>query len=67
MTQAFPNEANPISDRAGMTLRDYFAAKVMQTRDWFCYTEEEMIKINLKAEAKLCYRIADAMMKVRDE
>jgi len=44
----------------GMTLRDYFAAKAMQAMiPWSDYVDMEQI-------AKLAYKQADAMMKVRE-
>ena len=49
----------------GMTLRDYFAAKTMQG---FC--SHHAIKItpeNIDTHAKIAYRIADAMLKARDQ
>ena len=54
----------------GMTLRDYFAAKAMQTYiadkelvDMYCYLEK-----NVKQEvAVTAYMMADAMLKARDE
>jgi len=57
--QAFPHE-NHLSHR-GMTLRDYFAAKAMQTMlgwdndhtNWDSYAED-------------AYMMADAMLKVRE-
>lgn len=42
----------------GMTLRDYFAAQVMQNIDW---KEEE----SFTWCANLCYEVADAMMEAR--
>jgi hypothetical protein len=45
----------------GMTLRDYFAAKAMQAKDFtvrpYDTTDET---------AKDCYRMADAMLKARE-
>ena len=46
-------------DFAGMTLRDYFAAKAMQTMaDSMKYTPE--------GAARSAYRFADAMLKARE-
>lgn len=39
----------------GMTLRDYFAAKAMQSLVW----------IDCEISAKRCYEIADAMLEAR--
>ena len=66
-TFAFPSGHNPQRGRQedGMTLRDYFAAKIMQSL---------VDKMNVYAdtwnafeEANIAYQIADAMIKVRDE
>lgn len=61
-THAFPSGHNPKTGmyEHGMTLRDYFAAKAMQTllqipdQDLSLYTDA-------------AYDIADAMMKARNE
>jgi hypothetical protein len=73
--KAFPTPTFSISDEArvtavggegGMDLRDYFAAKLMQTREWDFYTETELNDLQMIREAKRCYRIADAMMEARE-
>jgi len=54
----------------GMTLRDYFAAKAMQTYmadkdliDMYCFLEK-----NVKQEvATAAYQMADAMLKAREQ
>ena len=47
---------------AGMTLRDYFAAKAMQ-----CYMDKEIWNTDTyKAAAKCSYAVADAMLKARE-
>ena len=62
---AFPSGHNPKTgtQESGMTLRDYFAAKLMSrmldktssaTENWY------------EDSAKKCYLMADAMMKARD-
>jgi hypothetical protein len=48
---------NPL-DR-GMDLRDYFAKEAMCFQTWFADTDNEY-------SAKQCYKIADAMMKARE-
>ena len=50
--------------QAGMTLRDYFAAKAMQAEmsKWKDGHED-----GYEGIAELCYCMADAMMKARDE
>lgn len=58
---AFPAERNLTQ---GMTLRDYFAAKAMQVElSNNAATEEEWREYI----AKLCYQMADAMLKARKE
>ena len=61
---AFPNDVKPINERAGMTLRDYFAAKAMQglLRQ---YPDHLM---NSPANEVACdaYSMADAMLKARE-
>lgn len=67
--KAFPNA--PFSDAGrqqdtGMDLRDYFAAKAMQgilATDPADQGHED----SLEAIAMVSYKVADAMMKVRDE
>ena len=50
----------------GMTLRDYFAAKAMQTLLGSEYTSEHGLHEGwMGALAVLSYRMADAMMKAR--
>ena len=65
---AFPNEGfngwgEPFQ---GMTLRDYFAAKAMQP---FLDTlvKQGWVSDDLKTVAETCYRMADAMLKARNE
>ncbi len=52
---------------AGMTLRDYFAAKAMQA-DMSTYTEDLIYETPewFEARAKKWYEIADAMLKARE-
>jgi hypothetical protein len=64
-TPAFPvtsdNYAN--AESSGMTLRDYFAAKAMQTRlldDSYDFSDRGMI-------AQQAYAYADAMMEARGQ
>ena len=58
---AFPNNVKPINERAGMTLRDYFAAKAMQGDVSAGAHDGEFPAI-----AKRAYAMADAMMKARE-
>ena len=41
----------------GMDLRDYFAAKAMAQMNW----------VNIELSAQEAYRVADAMMKAREQ
>ncbi|HHZ8506561.1 TPA: hypothetical protein ACWL6U_004112 [Morganella morganii] len=56
---------------AGMTLRDYFAAKAMQG-DWAAQTEDtgyyspQSDDVILDNAAELYYRMADAMLRARE-
>ena len=69
---AFPRPHSGTSQFAqqGMTLRDYFAAKAMQTYiadkdliDMYCFLEK-----NVKQEvATTAYQMADAMLKAREQ
>ena len=47
---------SPSGHSAGMTLRDYFAAKAMQEMKW--HDEDHA--------AQACYEIADAMLRARE-
>ena len=50
------------AEQPGMTLRDYFAAKVMQgsiDSSWFHSDHNR--------SAKWCYEVADAMIKAREQ
>ena len=51
-------------DEAGMTLRDYFAAKAMQG-ELASQTDENQLT-NWAGLAKRCYGIADAMLAARE-
>jgi hypothetical protein len=60
-TNQYANGISPSGFDTGMTLRDYFAAKAMQAKDFtvrpYDTTDET---------AKDCYRMADAMLKARE-
>ena len=60
---AFPNESGDDRDNNGMTLRDYFAAKVVQV------SLAGDIEGNIKPEvhASWAYEMANAMLKARTE
>lgn len=61
---AFPNVHNPLTgtQESGMTLRDYFAAKAMQSLIW-----NQDVDLESKEDvAEVAYAYADVMMKARD-
>jgi hypothetical protein len=61
-------KAFPTHREEGMELRDYFAAKAMQefiSELRLVWTENTILDINIAA--KFAYKIADAMMKARNE
>jgi hypothetical protein len=54
--KAFPNlDFHKLNQ--GMDLRDYFAAQVMPEMNW----------VNVELSAQEAYRVADAMMKAREQ
>lgn len=60
--KAFPNwfltlESKVVASQEGMDLRDYFAAKAMAQMNW----------VNIELSAQEAYRVADAMMKAREQ
>ena len=59
---AFPSEYPAIPERRGMTLRDYFAAKAMQS---MCLTVKREQDVEIIPEA--AYKMADAMLKARGQ
>ena len=58
---AFPT--SQIADSDGMTLRDYFAAKAMQS----VIDQQDVFRGEVDNTAWLAYRMADAMLKARGE
>ena len=61
---AFPSGHNPKTgtQESGMTLRDYFAAKAMQSLLW-----NQDVDLESKEDvAEVAYAYADAMLKERD-
>ena len=69
---AFPDgSTNPwgVPEKGGMTLRDYFAAKAMQSlfagaiSDAFTLDQD----INCDMAARIAYTMADAMLKAREQ
>lgn len=59
--KAFPNR-QLYGDTEGMDLRDYFAAKAMTGGMWVATTDGN----TYDRDAQECYKIADAMMKARE-
>jgi hypothetical protein len=49
----------------GMTLRDYFAAKAMQSL--VMKFNEDSLDWNAHEESEIAYQIADAMLKAREQ
>jgi hypothetical protein len=70
---AFPCEfSNSGYDYAGLTIRDYFAAKAMEKIQWHFVdyggnTRETMDRRMSEAQAAWCYAIADAMIAEREK
>lgn len=62
---AFPNDAvkDPF-DKAGMTLRDYFASKALEG---ICASQQTKLFTDQDHLARGAYLLADAMMKVRTD
>jgi len=63
-TFAFPHEITHLQKplTAGMTLRDYFAAKAMQA----VLTNHKLEDCDDDVVAKNCYQMADFMLKARE-
>ena len=60
---AFPNEAyGNAGPHIGMTLRDYFAAKALEQHGFLTRPYD-----TTDEAAKNCYRMADAMLKAREQ
>ena len=69
---AFPISGSQYRHTAGMTLRDYFAAKAMQAvyaKNWAMFMDEtyEHPDEVVEGTAKDAYELADAMMKERNQ
>jgi len=60
--KAFPATGNYTEEFNGMDLRDYFAAKAMQS-----YWSDENVASDYKTAAAWAYDMADAMMEARDK
>jgi hypothetical protein len=58
---AFPRD-NSLPDWSGMTLRDYFAGRVLQAYE----SRQDLDDIHLTDKVQRVYCIADAMMKARE-
>jgi hypothetical protein len=72
--QAFPISGSQYQHTKGMTLRDYFAARGMETLMTKVVSELEKkhhsiedAKQKQKVYALMCYAMADAMLKAREE
>ena len=64
-TKAFPTLRDNVLD--GMDLRDYFAAKIMQSLVLRFNDDEGIASWNAFEEADIAYEIADAMMEARKD
>lgn len=62
---AYPTWIADDSMAHGMTLRDYFAATALQTQ--MMYAADEVDSDICYVVARMSYKIADAMMKERDQ
>ena len=64
---AFPSGRDPKTgtQESGMTLRDYFAAKAIQSM--ITHESYEYSIIHYEMSSRAAYAIADAMLKARDE
>lgn len=60
--KAFPINNSAFDDEPGMDLRDYFAAKALNGLINYSPEPEEH-----KLIAELCYQLADAMLKAREQ
>ena len=62
---AFPfwSDSNGLAGYQGMTLRDYFAAKAMQSLIVVYHDDKNIVD----EYAQCAFEIADAMMKARDQ
>ena len=59
---AFPNDVKQITERAGMTLRDYFAARALQG---LIASPHCPYEFDASTKARDAYMIADEMLKAR--
>lgn len=68
-TYAFPNVHDPKTGSMahGMTLRDYFAAQAMQAAFINNLSFNLINEDNYNSISEMSYKVADAMMKARDE
>lgn len=66
---AFPHQKDDGTPYCGMTLRDYFAAKVMAgdfANSSFGYFESDVEQTFLVKRAEFYFRVADAMIAARE-
>lgn len=66
-TTEFNHAGQIIPGSDGMTMRDYFAAKVMQSGMVNATRLPDMPEEILQLFCKQCYRVADAMLKARNQ
>ena len=65
--KAFPATGNYTEEFNGMNLRDYFAAKAMNRVTFAGHPRiKEPEEGWMLRDAKICYEIADALMKARE-
>lgn len=62
---AFPPMHNPDTHESGMTLRDYFAAKAMQSMVRLHMLDK--IEYHQRSVAEQAYRMADTMLEAREK
>jgi hypothetical protein len=63
-TKAYDLERQTLVREEGMTLRDYFAAKAMQG---YLGSPEWLREVSPQGTAEAAYRVADAMLKAREQ
>jgi hypothetical protein len=63
-TKAYDLERQTLVREEGMTLRDYFAAKAMQG---YLGSPEWLREVSPQGTAEAAYRVADAMLRAREQ
>ena len=64
---AFPSDSRGSAEFAGMTLRDYFAAKAMQSVMTDSMNHNDGGAVYYTEVAEISYEMADAMLKAREQ